>query len=352
MKSLRNVFLIYLFQIGQSLAIPETSYSTNYIRDINISGPADQIPYGEVIKNPGSWSGIGICNNSDIQYTLSRVEYEPIAQWTGQTYKASSAHPTINLFETGISGFSFAPMGGMSNNAPNDFKPLPISKTIVWQGNMNNSARLSSPIRVTIGVYIYKGPDRITGSLVIPSQKMYRYVCYDQAGKAQEATSVMYNAINVNATISSCTPTNKVITLDMDKIPASLIKNSDALTNIGTKQQTFSLLCDPNVQVFASVVDLADTTNKSTVSKLTPNSSASGIGFSVTNSSGQRLQFGPDGSATNIPGQQKYFIQKAGNSDKNNPISYSLGFSYVRKPEEVFKTGTAISVIGITYSYQ
>ncbi|MEY0813850.1 type 1 fimbrial protein, partial [Klebsiella pneumoniae] len=159
MKSLRNVFLIYLFQIGQSLAIPETSYSTNYIRDINISGPADQIPYGEVIKNPGSWSGIGICNNSDIQYTLSRVEYEPIAQWTGQTYKASSAHPTINLFETGISGFSFAPMGGMSNNAPNDFKPLPISKTIVWQGNMNNSARLSSPIRVTIGVYIYKGPD-------------------------------------------------------------------------------------------------------------------------------------------------------------------------------------------------
>ncbi len=38
-------------------------------------------------------------------------------------------------------------------------------------------------------------------------------------------------------------------------------------------------------------------TNKTTVSTLTADSSASGVGYAVIGLSGQRLQFGPDGSA-------------------------------------------------------
>ncbi|MEX5986826.1 hypothetical protein ACON3F_17375 [Providencia hangzhouensis] len=138
----------------------------------------------------------------------------------------------------------------------------------------------------------------------------------------------------------------------MEKIPASIIEKADASENISLKRQSFSLQCDPNINVYVSIVDLSDTTNKTTVSTLTADSSASGVGYAVIGLSGQRLQFGPDGSAPNIPGQQKYYIQRSGTAEKNNPISFSLGFGYVRKPEEEFKTGTANAMIGLTYSYQ
>lgn len=344
-------FFIMLLQMSYSFAMPEVTYNTNYLGTINISGPADRTTYGSVIANSGSRAGIKICNNSDIEYTLSRIDYEPIAPWTGQTYQATSAHPVINLFETGVSGFSFAPLGGFSYTT-DSFRPLPATTTTVWQGSVNNSSRISSPKAVTVGVYIYKGPDRIVGSIALPSKIMYRYVCFDETGKAQEATNIQYNTITVNATVTSCEPTTKVMTLDMDKIPASSIENSDASVNIGMKKQTFSLQCDPNIDVLVSFVDLTDTTNKTNVANLTPDSTASGVGFVVTGGSDQRFLFGPDGSAAGIPGQKKYYVQRSGTADKNNPMSFTIGFSYVRKPEETFKTGSAKAMIGLTYSYQ
>ena len=345
------VFFIMLLHINYSFAMPEITYTTNSFGYVDISGPADRITYGSVIANTGSWSALKICNNSDINYTLSRIDYEPIAQWTGQTFQSTSAHPVIYLFETGVTGFSFAPLGG-SSYTTNDFRPLPGITTTVWQGSINNSLRISSPKLVTIGAYIYKGPDRIVGSTVLPSMKMYRYVCYDEAGKAREAANVQYNAVTINGAVTGCEPTSKVMALDMDKIPASSIENSDASSNIRTKQQTFSLQCDPNIDVLVSFVDLTDTTNNTSVAHLTSDSTASGVGFAVTSGSGQRFLFGPDGSAAGIPGQKKYYVQRSGTANKNNPMSFTIGFSYVRKPEETFKTGSAKAMIGLTYSYQ
>ncbi|MDH2371872.1 fimbrial protein [Providencia rettgeri] len=340
-------FFIMLLQISYSFAMPEVTYTTNYISPINISGPADKTTYGSIIANSGSWPGLKICNNRDINYTLSRIDYEPIAPLAWQTYQETGAI----LFETGVPGFSFAPMGGFSYTTTS-FQPLPATTTTVWKGNVNNSLRISSPKAVTIGVYIYKGPDRILGSIALPSQIMYRYVCFDETGKAQEAANIRYNTITVNASVTGCEPTTKVMTLDMDKIPASSIENSDASVNIGMKQQTFSLQCDPNIDVLVSLVDLTNTTNKTNIANLTADSTASGVGFVVTNGSGKRYLFGPDGSAAEIPGQQKYYLQRTGTADKNNPMSFTLGFSYVRKPEETFKTGSAKAMIGLTYSYQ
>ncbi|EJD6477733.1 fimbrial protein [Providencia rettgeri] len=342
---------IMLLQISYSFAMPEVTYTTSYISPIYVSGPADSQTYGTLIANSGSWPGLKICNNRDINYTLSRIDYEPITPWTGQTFQETSAHPVNYLFETGVPGFSFTPMGGFSYTTTS-FNPLPPKTTTVWKGNVNNSLRISSPKAVTIGVYIYKGPDRIVGSIALPSTIMYRYVCFDETGKAQEAANVRYNTITVNASVTGCEPTTKAMTLDMDKIPASSIENSDASVNIGMKQQTFSLQCDPNIDVFVSVVDLTNTTNKTNIANLTADSTASGVGFVVTNGSGQRYLFGPDGSAANIPGQQKYYLQRTGTADKNNPMSFTLGFSYVRKPGETFKTGSAKAMIGLTYSYQ
>lgn len=342
---IKSIFFIISFQINYSLAIPEIDYYTNNISPIKITGPADRLPAASVITFSGFRSGLTICNNSDIEYTLSRIDYEPLAPVSGQPNDSP-----LTLFETGVPEFTFTPTGSLMSITSNG--PLPTTIATVWRGNLSNSSRISSPITISASVYINKTADRFVGIATLPTTKMYRYVCYDQNGKAQEAVNILYREITINADVTTCEPTSKVITLDMDKILASVIENASAVTNIATKRQTFSLLCDPNIDVFVSFVDLTDTTNKTNVANLTPDSTASGVGFVVTGGSGQRFLFGPDGSADNVPGQTKYFVQRSGTADKNNPMSFTIGFSYVRKPEETFKTGSAKAMIGLTYSYQ
>lgn len=103
-----------------------------------------------------------------------------------------------------------------------------------------------------------------------------------------------------------------------------------------------------------SAVELSDLTNTSDTATLSADSTATGIGFAITAPGGKRMRFGPDGSAANVPGQEKYFVRTAGNasSSQHNPASTQFGFSYVRNPGDEIKPGTAKVVIRLTYSYQ
>ena len=183
---------------------------------------------------------------------------------------------------------------------------------------------------------------------------MYRYLCKDGEGTTQEAYNFILRPITVNGTVTGCEPTNSAVVIEMDKIAMNTIENADASTLIGTRQSTFSLQCDPNINVSVSVVDLSDPKNRSNTATLTADSTATGVGFAVTGVSGTRLIFGADGSAVGTPNQDKYFIATAGSASasRNNPVSTRFGFSYVRKPEEELKAGSAKAVIGLTYSYQ
>lgn len=362
MKSSKNKLLIFILlftQIPPAFSISESKIDLN-IYDLFVSGPADKMSYGHVIGNSGSNASGRLCNNRDLDYTLGKITYEPTLPWTGHTYTASLAHPTLYLFDSGVSGLSIVPLSGSSSfNA--EFPPvypggslqsLPPEGKLAWKGRKDNNSRLSDPIPLTTAVYIYKGADRLVGQTIIPQQTIARYTCYDTNGVAQEATNVVLKKVTINGSVDTCTPTNKVVSIEMDKVPISAIENAGASDLIGTKKSTFSLLCDPNVAVYFSVVDLVDPTNNTKISKLTADSTASGVGYSIASPASKIMPFGPDGSAANIPGQYKEFIQRAGNAPNNNPISFDLGFSYVRKPEETVKAGTAKSMIGITYSYQ
>ncbi len=53
---------------------------------------------------------------------------------------------------------------------------------------------------------------------------MYRYACYDDVGNLQEIVNVQYNPITVNATVSSCAPTNKIVSVEMEKFQQVLLK--------------------------------------------------------------------------------------------------------------------------------
>jgi len=340
---------------NQALAALEFDKTMSSPAFFSISGPADATGYGSVVYNSGSSTIQRICNSNSVNYNLAKVVSVPVATWTGRTYQASSAHPIISLFESGVSGFSLSPMGGLTDSGyPNNWRPLPPDTTTIWTGNTPNASRISNGLRITSGVYVYKDENRFTGAAQIPEQTMFRYLCQDSSGVTQEIYNYILRPISITGSVTGCTPDSSTAIIDMDKIAQSAIEAADSSTLIGTKQFTASLLCDPNINVSVSIVDLSDTSNITNIANLTSDSTAKGVGFAVTGPSGNRLRFGPDGSATGVPGQLKYFIQRAGSASasKNNRVSTQFSFSYIRKPDEVVKPGTAKAVIGLTYSYQ
>lgn len=356
-----SCILLLTFNLGLSTAwaIPDTQKvhafgSTN----VRISGPADNLnnSFGKIIANSGSRQQV-ICNNRNISYDLAKIEYTPLATWTGNSYQSSSAAKKVYLFESGVQALNYAPSirgdtfnSGITGNGV--FNPAPPEPMVVWTGNMANSYRVSPGFWTFTLMYVYRGAERLENATIVPSQPLFRFTCYDKNNVAQETTTIVAGDLYVYVDVATCTPDAKATKVIMDGIPVANIENAASSVLIGTKQQTFSLKCDPNIKVSYSVVDLNDRTNNTNTSTLTSDSTAAGVGYAITSPSGARLQFGPDGSAVGIPGQIKYFLGNSGTAAANNPMSFQLGFSYVRKPEETIKTGTAKSLIGITYSYQ
>jgi len=359
MYTLKNVFITTMAFI--SLPFSQVSASLEFDKKLsspgtfNVSGPADADGYGSIVYNSGSSNSQRICNSSSVNYNLTKVLSVPVATWTGRTFQDTSSHPVISLFESGILGFSLSPMGGLTDSGyPTNWQPLSPDTTTIWTGNKANASRISSGLRITSGVYVYKDETRFSGSEQIPEQTVLRYLCQDSSGVTQEIYNYILSPITVIGTVTGCTPDSSTAIIDMDKIAQSTIEKADSSTLIGTKKYTASLSCDPNINVSVSIVDLSDTSNNTNIANLTSDSTAKGVGFAVTGPSGNRLRFGPDGSATGVPGQLKYFIQRAGSASpsRNNRVSTQFGFSYIRKSDEIVKSGTAKAVIGLTYSYQ
>lgn len=353
------ITLIFISGSSPSLAIPDTQRRFSLSNSsLTISGPADSASnsMGKTILNSGSRSFI-ICNNPNLVYDLGRIEYTPLATWTGETFSAGASFTPYYLYQSGVKGLRLGPFirgdrftSGLTGNGV--FNPAPPDRLDVWTGNINNSNRISTGIVTFALMYLNKGADRLDNSTVLPEQSVYMYTCYDNNNVAQETNTFILNSLPINNNVTGCTPDAKATTVNMEGIPAVTIENAAPSTLISTRLQTFSLKCDPNILLRYSVVDLNDPTNNTITSTLTSDSTATGVGYAITSPTGTRLQFGPDGSASGIPGQIKYYLGVSGTAAANNPISFQLGFSYVRKPEEVVKSGSAKSLIGITYSYQ
>jgi len=353
----RNVsaLLVSCFYINYACAYPEFNFPINTGDTVDVSGPADKLSYGTAIKSSAS-TGMGICNSSEVNYTLTQIVYEPLASFTGRTYQISLGHDIFPMWDAKVPGFALTTFGGNISDGPLVYsKPLPTQTTVIWSGYTPNAQRINlTGHRMSAGLTLYKDAGRLNGVQVIPRQTMYRYLCKDENGKTQEVYNWYTEPYTVTGKVTGCTPENSAVVLDMDKIAQGAIENASPSTLLGTKKATFSLQCDPDIDVSVSVVDLSDMTNSTDTATLSKDSTAKGVGFAITTPGGKRMRFGPDGSTSNIPGQEKYFLQHAGNASpsRHNPISAQFGFSYVRKPGEEIKPGTAKSVIGLTYSYQ
>lgn len=353
-KKISVSLLVFTLGISNTSAVVELTGNALTFRVITLSGPADVMPYETQIATVGI-STMPICYSMDVNYTLAKLEYEPVVQWGGRMTSNG-----LYLYDLSTPGFMVAPIGS-SYQFNAEYPPLlgsgitismPPEKKIAWTGNLPNDVRLQRTIRIQYSGRLYRGADRPTGVTFLPEEVLFRYKCYDDKGILQEVYNYIINRAVIVSNIRGCTPNSTATTVNMDNLPIARLEKADASTLINSKSQTFSLQCDPDVNVYASFVDLNDPTNTTTTATLSADSTASGVGYSVSSiSSNERYIFGPDGSAKDTPGVHQYFIRNSGNNFAN-PVSFQVNFSYVRKPEEPIKAGSAKSLIGITYSYQ
>lgn len=349
------IFLIVLFLGGATAwSIPNKDVLHLWGNSvIKVTGPADGgMNQYRIVFTVNGGNQLRACNNRSLNYSLSKVLYEPIAIPTGER---SLTGQKGEYFETGVDGLiMLIQMSSASGITPTGMNasPLPSKPFVIWSGWQPNSIRVNGFTWFPT-ITMVKGKNRIEHGTVIPRQPLYTLTCFDPNGIAREMNTVYLDEITVESTVTTCAPDANIKTINMAGVPISNIENASFSTLISTKQQTFGLKCDPNINLHFSIVDLNDPTNRTSTSTLTSDSTASGVGYAITSANGTRLKFGPDGSALGIPDQEKYFIGVSGNVDgKNNPMTLTLGFSYIRKAEESIKAGTAKSLIGITYSYQ
>ncbi|WP_392551473.1 hypothetical protein RHO14_08260 [Orbus wheelerorum] len=349
------------------------------IRSINdtlyYTGAADAQLYQSLVYNSGS-NAHYLCNATatDFSYDLGRIEMIPRVTYSNMSFSSGVGWGMLYLFETNIPAYKIAPWYSTSNfnggeNMPSTgIKQASIyyQTTTVWQGNMpdaqrkmTNNTSTTGGVRVDHGFYIYKGTDRVPAGdeklYPVPNETLLMdYNCRDTKDHIREINHIIMTPLNTNRVVTSCVPDKKTDIVKMEPISlADLEAAKTSGSTVGTVSQGFSLKCDPNVQVWLSLVDLTDQTNVSYISKLTADSTAKGVGYSVSFSS-KKLRFGPDISAAFPSGDttvDRALIKTTSAYGSSIPLIYSLNFSYAPTGEEISK-GTANSLIGITYSYQ
>lgn len=360
--------IVVLFFLGSlsliTLAVPERfyPYTLNNANPLTLTQNADSFNYGQLIVTTGSTrlSNPGICSDSSLNYTLTRIDFRVPGALLG-TYSSGSASQTLYLYDVGVPGFAVTPLYNSwqfnadltKNNTIN--RPIPMQQGTAWRGNpgVEQARRITGKVFDTFGqVYIYKDATRLqSGTQVIPQQTVLQYLCYDSAGTLQEISSMRISALTVNANLSTCTPDSASSVIAMDSVPLKTIQDASEDTLVSSKSQTFSLTCDPSIRLKFSVNDQNDPSNTSRVSSLTSDSTATGVGYGIMYNS-TRLTFGPDSSAMNTPGVTQLELATPAQTAANPRVSYNLVFGYVRKTGEEVKKGTANSLVGITYSYQ
>lgn len=319
---------------------------------INITSPADAASFGTLLSSSGTTAYYATCASNTTTYDLGRIDYETPLTYTGRLYNENY------LYESTVNGIAIIPIyrtqaintGDMLNGTVFSIPPKPQT---VWIGNLPNSERIKNNLTWSFKTFVYKDATRIeAGTYNVPQQTVFRLKCYDTAGVLQEIRSFNAGGFQVIAEVTSCTPTETSAIIQMDDIPLTTIENTEIGKPIATKSRSFSLTCQPNIDVYVSFNDLVNPSNTGKATTLTADSTATGVGYMITTSSNTGgFSLSPQGSVAGIPGATFYYYSRSGTDKSNVMPALNLGFSYVKK-DNTPKEGTAKSIVGITYSYR
>lgn len=332
---------------------------------VNTSRPADSLSYKNFIWGSASIDA-KVCGSNSANYDLGRIRYIPNLIFV-ETVTPLGFAPR-NLFKSNHDAY-YMSYTYLSNRLFNtdlmnsyDMKVASVGDRAgdVYNGRLVNMLRVSDYYtKIPHTQALYKAASRETAGQFLFSSilgnPIITYECYDTSNVLKEITRIHAQPIPAQIVVRTCSVGQKLTSVEMPPVSLQALNSAAIGDPVGYAEKQFHLSCDQDISVYASLVDLNDTSNRSNVAKLTSlTSSATGVGFKVF-FNGKAYNFGVDNSSAFTNGNNngdvdRFLVGRSGDHDSYD-INYSLRFTYTRTAENP-TSGTAQAMIGITYSYQ
>lgn len=332
----------------------------------NTSRPADSLSFESFIWGSSQAEAI-VCGSNEANYDLGRILYVPnlsfirtvkplgfaprnLFQSNHDAYHMSYTYISNNLFNTDLMNSHYMQVTTIGERSGE-----------VFSGRLVNAQRTSTQnTKIAHFQALYKGAGReATGQFsfhALNGNPIITYQCYDTNGTLKEITRIHAESIPSTIEVRTCEVNRNSATATLPPVSLDALKKvsvGEVVSGAATTLQ-FSLSCDKNINVFASLVDLNDVSNRSYVAKLSPASTATGVGLTVYNK-GKPYKFGMDNSSAYQDGNNNSDVDRfyVGTSENVNNfiLTHDLQFFYA-KTSETPTSGTVQGIIGITYSYQ
>lgn len=311
---------------------------------ITYNNPADGVTDFNLLT--GSWNATGqelrMCKpGSGGNLTKSVI----VSSLPSSGYQTSIDGSTYTIFSSELTGIGW--IMGARDNGTQIWTPLTNRETVVYPfagGGTGGSISFGANVRFAF----VKLPGNLPiGANTFPNQQIADFKCYRNTNLIETA-KIFVNTTSINVQALAC----KVISNKTVSVPLGTFSKSELPSvgsNFGGASTIVNLSCDSGVIPWMTLSDASDPSNTSNIVKLSPDSTAEGIGVQAfyNNESTAKL-LGLDSSSK---GNQNQFQIGNKTSSDGEVITVPLSFKYIRMQEAV-KTGDANAVVTVTFSYQ
>ncbi|UNK24185.1 fimbrial protein [Yersinia intermedia] len=322
------------------------AYSVNLnlsVPTINYKNPADAVTDFNLLT--GQWDATAsnqFCAFAEVAKQKNQAVI--VSSSTPSGYSAVMEGVTYTIFSTNMNGIGWI-MGAKDTAAPS-WTPLTSSQTTVYPfpGHSNAVNNLGANIQFAfVKLPGYLSP----GTNIFPTQKIADFNCYLD-GVFIQSSSININTATINISALSC----QVATAKSVPIPLGMFMTSDLPAvgrNFGNYSTAVQLSCDSGVTPWMTISDASNANNTSNIIKLSPDSTASGIGVQVFyDNQATAKSLGADSSSKNNLNQ---FQVNNKTTSNGQTVSIPLQFKYIRT-EEAVTAGDANATATVTFSYQ
>ncbi len=340
-KTMKKKLLCLLF------VLPAMSgYSANLALSpaiINYQNPVDAVSDFNLLT--GGWNATGsqprFCDSTTVFNRAVITSSNPSSGYT-TTIDGS----TYTIFSSNMPGIGWI-MGARDTNAPL-WTPLTNSTTQVYPftgGSTGGSTSLGANVQFAF----VKLPGNLsTGANTFPAQKIATFACYRNTTTLAQSANITVNASQINVQALACQVTTaKNVAIPLGEFNLGQLPPVNG--NFGEYSSTVELSCDSDVTPWMTISDASNAGNTSNVIKLSPDSTASGVGVQVFyNNQPMAKPLGLDSSSKGNPNQFQVNNKTTGNGQH---VSVPLQFKYIRT-EQVVTPGDANAAATVTFSYQ
>lgn len=253
---------------------------------------------------------------------------------------------TYTIYTTNIPGIGWI-MGVRDPNAPL-WTPLTNSELQIYPypgGPVSDSYNLGANVQFA---FVKLPGSLAVGTNTFPRQQIATVYCYPNDSNPRESANIYVDTTQIKVQALACQVTTaKNVAIPLGEFTLNQLPPVNG--NFGEFSSTVELSCDSGLTPWMTISDASNAGNTSNVIKLSPDSTASGVGVQVFyNNQTVAKSLGMDTSSKGNPNQFQINNKTTSNGQH---VSVPLQFKYIRT-EQVVKPGDANAAATITFSYQ